>query len=508
MSFKLVDKIKKSSLPGSLKKVLEAYVSFGNADGTSIRPTADAVAERVGGGKRTVQRYTPTLVRLGFLVHDFNEDGTYKTYNYPTPGVWAYVYHADLSPLANPAITEGFEIKRLAVSKARSKARGTGIRSRQFVLFDDDKMTETPTDKLAETLYDKLAGTPYDKMADRPDPIAPSLRSVAVDQTQTDPSVVSTTVKEVSEQVSPSASNGSPTSSENESQPRMALGLLPNQDQNQPQTEQEFWETGGSKVSGFFINTIYPHLTDAIVREQLPLCDRIVEFFGGEGVNAVPRRWRKLAAEAVLNWNRIHRSGKYASKDDKKLYLRSAKQYLNALESANGALLNDYHNHEFDNCEVCKTHGFNHFYQSIANIEAKEEREKAAEQAELARRAEQERLAKLCRFCKDKPFGQMTLWESLLRKPLSACDDCYDARYEAQQRGLTRIDSNTPRLDPRPGYKKPEPPAPPKSVVQEIEEIEYCPHCKQESTNHFLKCPFKPKAATASGSGFAVEAAE
>ncbi len=40
MSFKLVDKIKKSNLPGPMKRVLEAYVSFGNSDGTNIRPTA------------------------------------------------------------------------------------------------------------------------------------------------------------------------------------------------------------------------------------------------------------------------------------------------------------------------------------------------------------------------------------------------------------------------------------------------------------------------------------
>ena len=52
MSFKLVDKIKKSNLPGPLKKVLEAYVSFGNSDGTSIRPTADKVADRAGCGQR------------------------------------------------------------------------------------------------------------------------------------------------------------------------------------------------------------------------------------------------------------------------------------------------------------------------------------------------------------------------------------------------------------------------------------------------------------------------
>lgn len=104
MSVKLVEKIKKSNMPSPMKKVLEGYVSFGNSDGTSIRPTAAAVARRATCSSRTVERQTPTLVRFGFLVHDLNEDGTYKTYNYPKNGVWAYVYHANVSPLANPAI--------------------------------------------------------------------------------------------------------------------------------------------------------------------------------------------------------------------------------------------------------------------------------------------------------------------------------------------------------------------------------------------------------------------
>src|SRR5580658_3115445 len=109
MSFKLVDKVKKSCLPGHLKAVLEAYLSFGNKDGTNIRPTAAKVAKRAGRSPRTVERYAPVLVKLGLLVHDLNEDGTCKIYNYPKPGVWAYVYHADLTSLDNPQIIAGFE---------------------------------------------------------------------------------------------------------------------------------------------------------------------------------------------------------------------------------------------------------------------------------------------------------------------------------------------------------------------------------------------------------------
>ena len=63
MSFKLVDKVKKSCLPGHLKSILEAYISFGNKDGTSIRPTADKVGKRAGRSQRTVERYAPMLVK-------------------------------------------------------------------------------------------------------------------------------------------------------------------------------------------------------------------------------------------------------------------------------------------------------------------------------------------------------------------------------------------------------------------------------------------------------------
>jgi hypothetical protein len=235
MSFKLVDKIKKSNLPGPLKKVFEAYVSFGNSDGTSIRPTANKVAKRAGCAKRTVQRHTPTLVRLGFLVHDFNEDGTYRTYSYPKEGVWAYVYHADLSSLANPAIVEGFEIERQAVSEARRRARGKGERSRQLVLFENDTMTETPYDKLAQTLPVILAETSYDKLADRPYPYTSSLRS-SYDQTQTDPSAISTAVNEkknegikASVAVAPSANDSAVASLSDQS--LKGSGLLADQNQ-------------------------------------------------------------------------------------------------------------------------------------------------------------------------------------------------------------------------------------------------------------------------------------
>ena len=53
MSFKLTDKIKKSNMPATLKRVFEGYVSFGNSDGTSIRPTERAVGKRASCSRQT-----------------------------------------------------------------------------------------------------------------------------------------------------------------------------------------------------------------------------------------------------------------------------------------------------------------------------------------------------------------------------------------------------------------------------------------------------------------------
>ena len=110
MSFKLVDKVKKSSLPGMLKSVLEAYLSFGNKDGTSIRPTAAKVAKRAGKSQSTVHHITPKLVKMGLLVHDRDEQGVYLTHTYDKNGTWAYIYHADLSALDNPQLQATWDL--------------------------------------------------------------------------------------------------------------------------------------------------------------------------------------------------------------------------------------------------------------------------------------------------------------------------------------------------------------------------------------------------------------
>ena len=240
--------------------------------------------------------------------------------------------------------------------------------------------------------------------------------------------------KKESKQASPSlpsvatAPSGTALASR-ENQSPSGLGTTANQDQkqNQPQTVDEFWSDDSINYEAkSLLLKLRPKLTDAVVQKQGPLCERILTFFDEYGDN------RGFAAEAVLDWNHAHRSGKYASKDDKKLYIRSANQYLAALESPNANLLNDYHTHEFANCDMCKAQGTLHVGETIAEAVRKNQA-----RAEAARQAEIDRT--ICAYCKQKPFGQMTLFSDTLNRMFPVCDDCYDQAYEAKgtRRALT-----------------------------------------------------------------------
>lgn len=104
MSFKIVDRIKKAKgVPGKYKRVLEAWASFGNKDGTNIRPSKESVARRAGINRSTVYRNSDKMMALGVLVPELNPDdltdpvGIRKHY-YPN-GHWTTVYRIDLDKL-------------------------------------------------------------------------------------------------------------------------------------------------------------------------------------------------------------------------------------------------------------------------------------------------------------------------------------------------------------------------------------------------------------------------
>jgi len=253
-----------------------------------------------------------------------------------------------------------------------------------------------------------------------------------------------------SKQVSPSlpsvatALPGVPASPENQN--HNGSGVVANQDQNQnqhqPQTVQEFYD-GDLGQAGWLLLKIQPHLTDAAVRKHLPCAERILTFF-----DVVDEDYQALAADMVVDWNRAHRSGKYASKDDKKLYIRTAAQYLRALESDNAALLNDYDSHEFEQCEACKERGYTHYRQFIKEMQEEQERKEEAKH----RRAEEERLAKLCHICQQAEPGDMVI-NGGLNTSFKVCDACYDQRYEDSKRMPSGYGHNIMHM--RPGYQPP-----------------------------------------------------
>ena len=161
-----------------------------------------------------------------------------------------------------------------------------------------------------------------------------------------------------------------------------ASGLLANQEehpkkQNLPRTVDEFWSGDDNYELGYdareLLYMIKPNLTDELVKRDVPV---ILEC-----LKHVPE---DMDAADLIKWNHLHRNHKYASKDDKRLYIRSAQQFLNTLTVGELTLLNDYDQHGFDSCEICQEHCLMH---------TKTLRELAAEERERKAEAERQRLA-------------------------------------------------------------------------------------------------------------------
>jgi hypothetical protein len=164
MSFKIINIIKrKTKMPRGVKRVFEAYVSFGNANGTSIRPSKESVAAAADVGRETVWRHTKWLVDNGLLVHVSDPDQPDgKARHYYGNGHYSFVYHVGLEALAT------LQNATLLSKKQRSKMQ-RGQRS---------KMQQTNVAKCHATIPSN--------------PTLASLRS-GLNQTLLDPSVVSTT---------------------------------------------------------------------------------------------------------------------------------------------------------------------------------------------------------------------------------------------------------------------------------------------------------------------------
>jgi hypothetical protein len=424
MSRKLATTIKDSAIPGKYKRVLEAYAAFANNDGTNIRPSQRQLAGKAGTSPDTVQRNTPDLISSGILKHATSHTCKVKechkgaTHFTGTWGRWTLVYNLDISCLQSAVNYLAVICGRVNAAKCRKvKAANCGT-----------------TQALPITPAPSSLGMPINSSA---------LTSGSEKESK---QVFS------SPRPSPSAKKKNPTP--------QGLGLVSEAKKDQPQDpdnphplseiEEEFWTEEIFTERGELMCSISPKPSVAAIEKGLPLCDRILEHF-----DTVQEDYKLLAATMVLKYNRTHRGHQYATKDDRKMYIRTPEQYLKALDSDNAALINDYLTHDFDNCELCLQAGVFGYRKLIAEIITEERKKEERKRAAEIQRAEEERKAKLCARCEKVPFGKMTLegakqpWNGN-HAVLKVCDSCYDAEYESRVSGRGGLRVNL--IDPRPGY--------------------------------------------------------
>lgn len=98
MSYRIRDQIAKlKGIPAKHKRVLDAWASFADPDGTNIRPSKKAVAERAGINRATVYRNTDDLVEVGILVDTGNK-------HFYGAGHYTTVYRIDIAMLQNATL--------------------------------------------------------------------------------------------------------------------------------------------------------------------------------------------------------------------------------------------------------------------------------------------------------------------------------------------------------------------------------------------------------------------
>ena len=479
MSRKLATLIKDSRIPGKYKRVLEAYAAFANNDGTNIYASKEKIGKKAGTSPDTIYRNTPDLLACGILTvaaaHTCRIENCKKGATHFT-GEWGHyttAYNLHIGQLQNAETY--LCAKQQKVNAAKCRKVGTA-----------DCGT---TQALKET----------------PASASPTLG-------KEDSSAVPLVSKKASKQVLLATTSLASTAAVPASQESQTLSgckevfVTEEQEQNQPQeqplfpqTKEELFETRLSpelSEAADLLWKITPNVTDAMIREQLPLCVRILEFFPRADEYAVQ------AADLVLKFNRVHRSGKYATKDDKKLYIRDAAQYLKALESPSATLMNEYDSHDFKNCEMCRNAGVFDYKEFVREIR-KEERRKAEQaeknriaEAELAaRRAEEERIAKLCPDCRKNEPGKYVAYLGGGKGWVKVCDPCYDRKYEYQQEQLDRgipMPIGMKPLAPRPEYLEAKRNAEAAELAAKLDaneiDVPVCLQCGQV-TGHSRTCP-------------------
>jgi hypothetical protein len=486
MGFKLQDKIQKMrGIPGKYKRVLTAIANRARNDGTNFFEAKETIGAKSGVDRSTAFRNMDDLTKMGILPKaeshecgiDYCPRGTKHFYK---PGNhWTQVYYIDLVAL------QKYDELRCKMLREKKKS---GVAKRTRVALQNATEVALHFEmQTGDTREARFTGS-----------VEPSVLTDGSKKESKPVSLATTSL------ASPALHPASP-----ESQNLSGCGDLTSEEQNQdqkqnqeqpqtrlPQTRQEMYDADMPEdvySAADLLHRISPNITDAMVREQLPLCARILSFFADTG------EYNVQAAELVLKFNRAHRSGKYANKDDKKLYIRTAAHFLKALESENAFLLNDYDSHDFKNCETCRGAGVFDYKTWVRMI--REEEQRKAEQKKLderdaaeraARRAEQERIAKLCPECRKNDPGNHMAYRSGGSGWVKVCDPCYDRKYEYQQSQLDMgLRIGMKPLEPRPEYLEAKQAAEAAAIAKRMEEAEVdvpiCTLCGQ--VTHARSCP-------------------
>ncbi len=166
------------------------------------------------------------------------------------------------------------------------------------------------------------------------------------------------------------------------------------------------------------LGAISPNLSPRKMEEYLPVAAAILD--------ALPKH---VEATELLRWNRSHRGGKFASKDDKALRIRTAPQFLAALASEDAYLLNGYETHDFGACEICRDRNHRH----PMNV-FQEKQQKAAEEAER-KMAEERRKAVEAAEAEDQHRWNSYPWQTPKTQEHTAAfrANCQFDRTEAQK---------------------------------------------------------------------------
>jgi hypothetical protein len=339
MSFKLQDRIQGiKGLPGKYKRLLLAMAKHARNDGTNIYTAKQTMADEMGVDRKTVYRNMEVMVVTGLVI----EAQTHTCRNECCPKAdkhfmehgnhWTQAYSIDLVALQN-------------VTPLPEKSRR--------------KKSHQPRPKMSESGVPKCHANL-------------GIGNPAALGANCESSALTSGSEKESEVGSPSLAplaTAPPAHVELQEENLVALTAQAEEPKATQHPEPNSEQIGEAEN---LLHAISPNITEAQVQEQLPIALAIFA--------AMPEN---TDAYDLLKWNRIHRSHKFATQQDRSLRIRNAAQFLSAVTSGNRYLLDDYDTHDFVGCDICHSRGLRH---SRERLDA--ERREAQEAADAAQRLE------------------------------------------------------------------------------------------------------------------------